>query len=57
MRRALALSLLLTVLVGLRPASAEDRALLIGIGRYRINKAPLPEIGKDLDRMRTVAGV
>ncbi len=57
MRRALALYLFLTVLTGIHPASAEDRALLIGIGRYRINKAPLPEIEKDLDRMRTVAGV
>ncbi len=37
------------------PAPADDRALLIGVGRYRIQEADLPGVGEDLEMMREVA--
>ncbi len=37
------------------PAPADDRARLIGVGRYRIQEADLPGVGEDLTMMREVA--
>ena len=53
MRRAiLALSL---VLGASQPSHAEDRALLVGIGHYRISEANLPGVDEDLTMMREAA--
>ncbi len=54
MRPVLALSLCLS-LISAGPSPAEDRALLIGVGRYRISEADLPGVDQDLAMMREVA--
>ncbi len=53
MKAAAVLSLCLVL--GAGPAAAEDRALLIGIGDYRIEQANLPGVDEDLAMMREVA--
>ena len=53
MKRLARLLLALTLCAGV--SAAEDRALLIGIGEYRIREANLPGVGEDLVMMREVA--
>ncbi len=53
MKPAALLMLCLTMIAG--ESAADDRALLIGIGNYRIEKAKLPGVGEDLAMMREVA--
>jgi hypothetical protein len=48
--------MLLCLLQGLPTASAEDRALLVGIGNYEIEAASLPGIGRDIRSMHDMAG-
>jgi hypothetical protein len=41
---------------GFSTASADDRALLVGIGNYEIEAASLPGIGLDIRAMRAIVG-
>ncbi len=57
MRRAPSTALvMLWLALGAGVAVADDRALLIGIGSYRIEQANLPGVEEDLAMMREVAG-
>ena len=53
MRRTIVIALSLILCAG--ASAAGDRALLIGIGRYQIEKANLPGVEEDLTMMREVA--
>ncbi len=53
--RPLAALALLCLAVTAGEAAADDRALLIGIGNYRIEAANLPGVDEDLNLMREVA--
>ncbi len=57
MRRGLACCLMIAACLALAPAGAraENRALLVGIGQYRIAEANLPGIDHDLNMMAEVA--
>jgi uncharacterized caspase-like protein len=52
-RMAIAAAAVLAATAG--AAAAEDRALIVGVGRYRMPGANLPGIDKDVEMMREVA--
>lgn len=52
MRTALTLFIAMSIALACSPAIAEQRALLVGVGKYQLPDADLPGIDLDLERMR-----
>ncbi|EGB16116.1 peptidase C14 caspase catalytic subunit p20 [Pseudodesulfovibrio mercurii] len=55
MKRLLLFIVLCLLILPATPANAADKALLIGIGKYRMKGIDLPGIDKDVETMRKVA--
>ncbi|MGE4424372.1 MAG: DUF4384 domain-containing protein [Pseudodesulfovibrio sp.] len=55
MKRLLPFIVLCLLILSAPPATAADKALLIGIGKYRMKGIDLPGIDKDIETMRKVA--
>ena len=57
MRIALTLFIALSIALIGNPAAAEQRALLVGVGKYQLPDANLPGIDLDLERMREALNI
>ena len=55
MKRLLLFFVFFLLILSATPATAADKALLIGIGKYRMKGIDLPGIDKDVETMRKVA--